>query len=225
MHREPLFPAATSAASSRPAPQPSAYPLGDAINAWQNQLKSGNIDYSVPSPMIAKQATRVSVTIHGFADTSTQPAAGVSAPTGHDTLKISDQMEVKLSYDPTEFTVDAQGDPPIKIVPESGRADWIWYVTPINKESSQITLQVYLLYPGANGNIESPIEEKTYPVTVNVQKLTTTIDRSFWANPMAFIEYMSPGGKGAAALVALCSFLGLGTWLKKKFGPKSTTPS
>jgi hypothetical protein len=175
--------------------------------------------------MIAKQATRVSVTIHGFADTSTQPAAGVSAPTGHDTLKISDQMEVKLSYDPTEFTVDAQGDPPIKVVPEAGRADWIWYVTPLNKESSQITLQVYLLYPGATGNIESPIEEKTYPVTVTVQKLTTTIDRSFWNSPMAFIEYMSPGGKGAAAIVALCSFLGLGTWLKKKFAPKSNTPT
>jgi hypothetical protein len=200
------------------AAAPSAYPLNDAISSWQAHLKNGAIDYSVPSPMTTQQATKVTVNVHGFADT-THPVA--PTVTGHDTLQVSDSMEVKLSYDHTEFNVDAQGDPAIKFIPEAGMATWIWYVTPINKDpAAQLTVQVYLIYNGPNGNIESPIEEKSYPVTVNVQKLTTTLDRSFWQNPLAFIEYMSPGGKGATAIVALCSFLGLGTWLKRKFGAK-----
>jgi hypothetical protein len=200
------------------AAAPSAYPLNDAISSWQTHLKNGAIDYSVPSPMTTQQATKVTVNVHGFADT-THPVA--PTVTGHDTLQVSDSMEVKLSYDHTEFNVDAQGDPAIKFIPEAGMATWIWYVTPINKDpAAQLTVQVYLIYNGPNGNIENPIEEKSYPVTVNVQKLTTTLDRSFWQNPLGFIEYMSPGGKGATAIVALCSFFGLGTWLKRKFGAK-----
>jgi hypothetical protein len=203
-------------ATANPSASSSEYQLGDEVEAWKNNLKSGAIEYYVPPAMVAQQVSPVTVNIHGYQDTKSQ---ALPNPTGTGALKVSSQMKVELfaPLNPGEFTITQQGTNGIQFVPNDGFASWTWNVTPSEKaQNQQLQIRVSLVYPGKSGNVEQILEEKSYAVNVNVQKLTVTIEQSFWKDPIAWFKYVLPGGAGWAAIAALITSLGGLTWWKKK---------
>ena len=207
--------------SARPPEQTAApannYALGNAVEAWKNSLLNGAIEYRVPTTMIAQQTSTVTVVIHGFRDTQTK---NLPDATGTGTLKVSSQMKVELlaPLNPGEFTFAPQDTQPIQFIPNDGFATWIWNVTPADKaDNQQLQIRVSLVYQGPSGNAEQIIQEKVFPISVNVQKLSLTVEQSFWKNPIAWFQYMLPGGAGWGALAALATFIaGLGWWKTKR---------
>jgi hypothetical protein len=167
--------------------------------------------------MIAGQTSTVTTVIHGFQDTqsTTMPDA-----TGTGTLKVSSRMKAELlaPLNPGEFTIAAQSGDPIQFIPNDGFATWMWNVTPSNKAlNQQLQIRISLVYNGPSGQIQQILEEKTYSVSVNVQKLSATLGQSFRQDPIAWFKYMLPGGAGWGALAAFVSFVGgIGWWSKKK---------
>jgi hypothetical protein len=217
----PQAPANTSHHTVQAAPPSDEYQLGDQVEAWKNNLKSGAIEYYVPPAMIAQQISPVTVNIHGYQDAKTQTLPN---PTGTGALKVSSQMKVELlaPLNPGEFTIAQQGNSAIQFIPNDGFATWMWNVTPTTKaQNQQLQIRVSLVYPGPSGNIEQILEEKTYAVNVNVQNLTVTIEQSFWKDPIAWFKYMLPGGAGWGALAALVTSLGGATWWKKRRDKKA----
>jgi hypothetical protein len=209
--------AAGSTPDAAAAPAPDPYSLGNQVEAWKNSLKTGAIEYRVPPAMTAGIPSTVTVVIHGFQDTQT---SSLPDATGSGTLKVSSRMKAELlaPLSPGEFNITSQAGDPLQFVPNDGSATWIWNVTPSNKASNQqLQILVSLVYDGPSGQIQQTIEEKTYTVSVNVQKLTTTVAQSFWSNPIAWFKYVLPGGAGWGALAAVASFIaGLGWWKRKK---------
>jgi hypothetical protein len=204
------------------APQPDEYALGETVQAWKNSLKTGAVEYRVPMAMVAGQASTVTVVLHGFQDTKTTTMPDA---TGTGTLKVSTRMKAELlaPLNPGEFTIAPLSGDPIQFIPNDGFATWIWNVTPSNKAANQqLQIRVSLVYDSPSGQIQQIIEERTYSVSVNVQKLSTTVAQSFWKDPVAWFKYMLPGGAGWAAIAAFISFIGgLGWWTGKKRKKKS----
>ena len=187
------------------------------MQAWKNSLKTGAIEYRVPTVMVEGQISTVTVVIHGFQDTKTTT---MTDATGTGTLKVSSRMKAELlaPLKPGEFNIAAQSGDPIQFIPNDGFATWIWNVTPSEKAlNQQLQIRISLVYNGSSGQIQQIVEEKTYSVNVNVQKLSTTLRQSFRQDPIAWFKYMLPGGAGWGALAAFVSFLGgLGWWSNKK---------
>jgi hypothetical protein len=215
--------AAQNPASS--AQSSNEYQLGDEVEAWKNNLKSGAIEYYVPPTMLVQQVSPVTVNIHGYQDTKTQTLPN---PTGTGTLKVSSQMKVELlaPLNPGEFTITSQGNAAVQFIPNDGYATWMWNVTPAGKaQNQQLQIRVSLVYPGKDGNIEQILEEKTYAVNVNVQKLTVTIEQSFWKDPLGWFKAMLPGGAGWAAIAALVTALGgIIAWWRKRGKQEPAAP-
>ena len=209
--------AAAPAPTAAAAHQPDEYALGEQLQAWKNSLKTGAIEYRVPSVMVEGQISTVTVVIHGFQDTKTTT---MTDATGTGTLKVSSRMKAELlaPLKPGEFNIAAQSGDPIQFIPNDGFATWIWNVTPSEKAlNQQLQIRISLVYNGSSGQIQQIVEEKTYSVNVNVQKLSTTLRQSFRQDPIAWFKYMLPGGAGWGALAAFVSFLGgLGWWSNKK---------
>ena len=208
------------------APAEDEYALGDQLEAWKNNLKSGAIEYRVPPEMTAQLPSTVTVNIHGYQDTQTNALAGA---TGSGTLKVSSRMKVELfaPVNPGEFTIAQQGGDAIQFIPNDGYATWMWNVTPVNAaQGQQLEIRVSLVYPNGGGAIDTILADKTYPITVNVQKLTVTIEQSFWKDPIAWFKYALPGGAGWGAVAALVGSLGgfLAWWKKRKGQSKPDKP-
>lgn len=204
-------------AGAKAAAAPDEYAQGEQLQAWKNSLKTGAAEYRVPTTMVAGQASTVTVVIHGFQDaqTRTMPDA-----TGTGTLKVSSRMKAELlaPLNPGEFAIAPQSGDLIQFIPNDGFATWIWNVTPTNKaRDQQLQIRLSLVYNGPAGQLQQIIEEKTYTVSVNVEKLSQTVGESFRKDPIAWFKYMLPGGAGWGALAAFVSFLGgLGWWSKNK---------
>ncbi len=205
-------PAETAAATT-----PDPYALGNQVEAWKNSLKTGAIEYRVPTTMTAGIPSTVTVVIHGFQDTQ---SSSLPDATASGTLKVSSQMKAELlaPLSPGEFSIKSQAGDPLQFVPNDGSATWIWNVTPSNKApNQQLQILVSLVYDGPSGQVQQTIAEKTYTVSVDVQKLTTTVAQSFWSDPIAWFKYVLPGGAGWGAIAAVASFIaGLGWWKRKK---------
>ena len=217
LHSAPLPETAAGTTPDTAAAAPDPYALGNQVEAWKNSLKTGAIEYRVPPAMTAGIPSTVTVVIHGFQDTQT---SSLPDATGSGTLKVSSRMKAELlaPLSPGEFSIKPQAGDPLQFVPNDGSATWIWNVTPSNKASNQqLQILVSLVYDGPSGQIQQTIEEKTYTVSVDVQKLSTTVAQSFWSDPIAWFKYMLPGGAGWGAIAAIASFIaGLGWWKRKK---------
>lgn len=212
----PTPPAGVSAPAA-PEHAGNEYALGDQVEAWKNSLKNGAIEYRVPTEMIAQQPSNVTVNIHGYQDTQSQ---SLPDATGKAELKVSSKMKVELlaPVNPGEFTIAQQAGDPVQFVPNDGYATWMWNVTPANAATNQtLEIRVSLVYEGSSGAVDQILQDKTYTVSVNVQKLGVTIEQSFWKDPIAWFKYVLPGGAGWAALAALAGSIGgVITWWKKR---------
>lgn len=105
------------------------YQQGTAVEQWKKGLKTGKIEYQVPTRMLMQQASTVTVVIHGYEDVGTTSLPGA---TGTGSLKQSERMKVELLAPdhPDDFTIVAQGGDAVRFVPIDGAATWMWSVTP-----------------------------------------------------------------------------------------------
>lgn len=225
---------------SQPAPgyaqpgQPAAtqplqpYPAGEAIQKWEEQLRSGGIEFNSPQTMVAGIETGVVVIIHGYADTSHSDIAGVQQ---QGTVKVSDYMRVDLDapLTPGEFTITpAQGA--IKPIPVSGSNMWTFQVTPRDGSSDPQTLVVHpYLYPPSKLDAQ-PLQERNFTVTVTVESLRHHLVRLWHQDPVKVLQYLLPGGKGWSGLgafltgfIALLTALGVVAWVRRKIDPENST--
>lgn len=219
----PVIPPQTATTAHSPsvplagATPSSEYSEGYALEAWKKGLKQGQIEYSVPPSMKAQIPASISVRIHGFQDVA--GAQALLGATGNDTLKVSSYMKVELlaPLNPGEFTIAPMNSDAVQFVPNDGSATWNWNVTPAYEARNQkLEIRVSLVYKRPDTTLEDILEDKTYTVNVQVQKLTTTMWEDFQKDPIAFIKYIAPGGAGWAALAALITSLGGFAWWKKK---------
>jgi len=180
-----------------------AYALSDQVEAWKQSLRSGAIEYFVPTAMQVNVASTVSVKIHGYADTqSTSPGA-----TGNGSLKVSPNMKVELlaAGNPGEFAIASQGNDAVQFVPNDGAATWMWSVTPVDAARKQkLEVRVYLEF---DGNVEQDVLDQTYLVDVDVQPIAKIIKNDYTSDPNAWFKYLLPGGAGFAALLSVWGWM------------------
>ncbi len=206
---------ATTEAAKPQAPMPEAAKpedIGEAEAAWFNQLKTGAIQYNVPTQMTLGDPAAVSVSIYGYQ--APVPAAS-SAPTSP--LKVSNFMRVTLSQDdnPDEFTVVHGDNADEQFVPVNGSVTWKWTVTPKHLgKNLKLQLQAFVLYSDPKQGIQQSFPAASRQVTVvaqGVKGIFSDARDSFWSDPQVWIKYMLPGGAGFAALAAI-----IGWWIKRK---------
>lgn len=207
----------------------SEYAEGDALTAWKQGLKNGQIEYKVPPQMTASLISPVTVVIHGFADKS---GPAIPQASGGGTLPVSSRMKVELLApdNPGEFAIVPQQSDAIQFIPNDSYTTWAWNVTPnVAATQQRLEIRVSLVYnpkeasggaQGSGDQLDEVLEEKSYPVNVTVQALGTTIRQSFWKDPLAWFKYVLPGGEGwgaLAALVAACGGVGgIVAWFRKR---------
>jgi hypothetical protein len=205
-------PALTLDKTGSESPATAAEPnYGQRVGDWYKQLKQGSIEYNVPSKMVWKVASTVTVVIHGYQAPKT---SSLSEATGSGTLKVSDRMRVKLLCPdhPDEFTItneDSNDD--VRYVPADSTTTWRWQVTPNYPAKGQkLVVQAWVLYPGQEDKYAQ--ELPVYTATLDVDaSLVANAERGFWSDPGNWVKYMLPGGAGFLFLVGLIA------WMKKKF--------
>lgn len=161
--------------------------------------------------MIWKQASTVTVVIHGYAAPKT---TALSQPTGTGALKVSDRMKVQLlcPENPDEFVIDKEpGTEDVKFVPMDSTTTWRWQVTPKYPNKAQkLTVQAWVLYPEQEEKYAQ--ELPVYTATLDVDaSLIDSAERGFWNDPGNWIKYMLPGGAGFIFLAGIVS------WAVKRF--------
>ncbi len=216
----------THAAPDQPPP---AYPAGDAVQKWENQLKSGGIEFNSPQSMVAGTSTGVVVIIHGYADKEHSDLPGIQQ---QGTVKVSDFMRVDLDapFAPGEFTIKpAQG---AKLpVPVDGSAMWEFQVSPKDGSPDPQTLVIHpYLYP-PNKLDAQPLQERNFTVKVTVESLWHHLVRLWHEDPIKVLKYLLPGGKGwsglgafLTGLIALLTSLGVIAWIRRKINPHEAAP-
>jgi hypothetical protein len=60
-------------------PESNEYAEGLAIQKWEKELKTGKIEYNLPTKMSLPAATAVSVVVHGYEDVGGSVPAGVQS--------------------------------------------------------------------------------------------------------------------------------------------------
>jgi len=182
------------------------YAEGLAIQKWEKELRTGKIEYNLPTKMSLPDATTVSVVVHGYEDVSGPVQAGAQSAA----LKVSQRMKVELSaeYNPDEFKIEPDGTDAVQLVPIDGTARWQWKVTPKEPAADQkLTIRALLVYPDDPNKADVEITSYTAEVSVQVGSLWEWIKYLFWNNPVALLKYLLPGGAGfvfVAGLVTWC---------------------
>jgi hypothetical protein len=95
-----------------------------AIQKWEKALKTGKIEYNLPTKMSLPDATTVSVVVHGYEDVSGSVPPGAQSAS----LKVSQRMRIELSAEenPNEFKIEPDGTEDVQLVPIDGTARWQW---------------------------------------------------------------------------------------------------
>jgi hypothetical protein len=219
----PVTPGAgTVPAAETPPPggQPAAdagtneYAEGLAIQKWEKELKTGKIEYNLPTKMSLPDATTVSVVVHGYEDVSRPAPAGAQAAP----LKVSQRMRVTLSAEenPNEFKIEPDGTEEVQLVPIDGTARWQWRVTPKEPATDQkLTIRALLVYPNDPNKAAVEITSYTAEVSVQVGSLWEWAKYLFWNDPVALLKYLLPGGAGFAFVAGLVVW-----WWKRRHSEK-----
>ena len=209
-------PAAGTSADGKPAADAGTneYAEGLAIQKWEKELKTGKIEYNLPTKMSLPDATTVSVVVHGYEDVSGPvPAGAQSAP-----LKVSQRMRVLLSAEqnPNEFKIEPDGTEDVQLVPIDGIARWQWKVTPKEPATDQkLTIRALLVYPDDPNKADVEITSYTAEVSVQVGSLWEWAKYLFWNDPVGLLKYLLPGGAGFAFVAGVVAW-----WWKRRHPEK-----
>jgi hypothetical protein len=209
-----------SPVAEAPAKTPAAdtgsneYAEGLAIQKWKKDLRTGKIDYNLPTKMSLPDATTVSVVVHGYEDVNGAVQAGVKSAA----LKVSQRMRVTLGAEgnPDEFKIEPDGSEDVQLVPIDGTATWQWKVTPKEPAADQkLTIRALLVYPDDPNKADVEITSYTAEVSVQVGSLWEWVKYLFWNDPMGLVKYLLPGGAGFAFVAGLVVW-----WWKRKHPEK-----
>jgi hypothetical protein len=173
-----------------------------AIQRWVKELKTGKIEYNLPTRMSLPEASTVSVVVHGYEDVSGPVASGTQSAA----LKVSQRMRVVLSADenPNEFKIEQGGTEEVQLVPIDGTARWRWKVTPKEPAKDQkLTIRALLVYPNDPNKAAVEITSYTAEVSVQVGSVWEWAKYLFWNDPIGVAKYLLPGGAGFAFVAGL----------------------
>ena len=190
------------------------YAEGLAIQQWEKELKTGKIEYNLPTKMSLPDATTVSVVVHGYEDVNGQVQAGAQSAA----LKVSQRMRVTLSAEenPDEFKIERDGTDEVQLVPIDGTARWQWKVTPKEPAADQkLTIRALLVYPDDPNKADVQITSYTAEISVQVGSLWEWIKYLFWNDPVGLLKYLLPGGAGFAFVAGLVAW-----WWKRRHPEK-----
>lgn len=184
----------------------------DPESAWFAKLKSGLLQYSIPTDMKWKVASTVSVVVNGAPAAASTPLPGqtVQAP-----VKVSRQMRVIVSCpdNPDEFTIAPEsGTQEVQFVPEDGATTWNYSVTPrYTGPNRHLRIQVWVVYA-----TEQPRQIEVYnaAVAVHVPGFGESLKRLVEGDPDYWLKYGLPGGAGFVFVSG--AIAGLRRLLKKK---------
>ena len=227
----PLHPGGIGHVGPLPAPPPpptpvsghpdaAAVPADDSISlheeSWFNQLKQGNIEYHVPPEMKWKEASTVTVVIHGYKAGS---ASVLSEATGSGALKVSDQMRVLLTDpdNPDEFTMTRQpGTDDVQFVPIDGTTIWNWSVVPkyTTKVPQKLLISAWVIYPDGN-NVDQELPVYNATVAIHVPGIGDALRRLVEGDPEYWLKYGLPGGGGFVFVAGIVAW-----WVKRRAGTK-----
>jgi|HubBroStandDraft_6_1064221.scaffolds.fasta_scaffold31830_2 hypothetical protein len=211
-----LTAAGTASRDGRPVADPGAneYAEGLAIQKWEKELKTGKIEYNLPTKMSLPDATTVSVVVHGYEDVSGPAPAGAQSAA----LKVSQRMRVLLSAEenPNEFKIERDGTEDVQLVPIDGTARWQWKVTPKEPAKDQrLTIRALLVYPNDPNKAAVEITSYTAEVSVQVGSVWEWAKYLFWNDPVGLVKYLLPGGAGFAFVAGLVVW-----WWKRRHPEK-----
>jgi hypothetical protein len=190
------------------------YAEGLAIQQWEKELKTGKIEYNLPTKMSLPDATTVSVVVHGYEDVSGSTLPGAKSADA----KVSQRMRVELSADtnPDEFKIESDGTDDVQLVPIDGTATWRWKVTPKQPAADQtLTIHALLVYPDDPNKADVEITSYTAEVSVQVGSLWEWLKYLFWNDPIGLLKYLLPGGAGFAFVAGLVAW-----WWKRRHPEK-----
>lgn len=190
------------------------YAEGLAIQKWEKELKTGKIEYNLPTKMSLPEATTVSVVVHGYEDVSGPVPAGTQSAA----LKVSQRMRVVLNADenPDEFKIEPDGTEEVQLVPIDGTARWQWKVTPKEPaEDQKLTIRALLVYPNDPSKAAVEITSYTAEVSVQVGSVWEWAKYLFWNDPVGLVKYLLPGGAGFAFVAGLVVW-----WWKRRHPEK-----
>jgi hypothetical protein len=189
----------------------SAYQQGTAVEQWKTGLKTGKIEYQVPTRMLMQQASTVTVVIHGYKDVGTTSLPGA---TGTGSLKQSERMKVELLAPdhPDAFTIALQGGEVVQFVPIDGATTWMWSVTPNSPgEKQRLLVRASVIYPGGDDKTQEQLPDYSAVVEVDVPSTWSLIVENYHKDPLKWFSYVIPGGAGFTFLVGIVVW-----WSKKK---------
>lgn len=190
------------------------YAEGLAIQQWEKELKTGKIEYNLPTKMSLPDATTVSVVVHGYEDVNAPVQAGAQSAA----LKVSQRMRVTLAAEenPDEFKIERDGTDEVQLVPIDGTARWQWKVTPKEPATDQkLTIRALLVYPDDPNKADVEITSYTAEISVQVGSLWEWIKYLFWNDPVGLLKYLLPGGAGFAFVAGLVAW-----WWKRRHPEK-----
>jgi hypothetical protein len=190
------------------------YAEGLAIQKWEKELKTGKIEYNLPTKMSLPDATTVSVVVHGYEDVSGPVPLGAQSAS----LKVSQRMRVELSAEenPNEFKIEPDGTEDVQLVPIDGTARWQWKVTPKEPAIDQkLTIRALLIYPNDPSKAAVEITSYTADVSVQVGSVWEWAKYLFWNDPVGLLKYLLPGGAGFAFVAGLVVW-----WWKRRHPEK-----
>ena len=184
---------------------------------WFNKLANGLLQYSVPTTMLWKVPSTVTVQILGE---KAPPPGPIDNQTGQASIKVARHMKVLVSApdDPDEFSIAPESDTQLEqYVPEDGPTTWHFSVTPrYTAKAQKLIVQAWVIYD-ANTERELPVYQAV--VNVHVPSIGECVKRLFEGDPDYWLKYGLPGGAGFIFLSGVIA--GLWKWLKKK---RSRTP-
>jgi hypothetical protein len=165
------------------------------------QASNGAIRYNVPPAMTVGQPVTVQVEVSG-ANASQSP--GNFQATGSGNLKVTPLMEVDLSApgSPGMFTIVPD---PVQsgqqMVPDNGKTDWVWTVTPLQggQQPGSLQIDAYMVLnaklPDGQA-VTRQITSYTVQVPIKTQSALQAVLSFLGKNWSTLLGYILPSGAG-----------------------------
>lgn len=180
-----------------------------AFDQIVKQAKTGGIQYHIPPDMTV--GTPVSVTVEIYGTNASPDLKKEFQATGSGTLKVITPMLVQLSQpdNPGAFKIEADttksGD---QFLPDYGKADWIWEVTPLQGGQKKLKIDAYMVLNAKLPNGQPMMREVrsyTVQVPVKVKPRLQAVGEFFATNWDKLLGYVLPSGAVVFFLIWLFS--------------------